>query len=66
MTKMALSSCIGWLDLGEEDQRRAREYLAQFNGDNTLDELGFGSVRDAFADLLADRWRKAKWWKGAY
>lgn len=52
MTGMTLSSCIGWLDLGEEDQRRAREYLAQFNGENTLDELGFGIIRDAFADLF--------------
>jgi hypothetical protein len=43
---------VGWLDLGEDDQRRAREYLSQFNGDNTLDELGFGILRDAFADVF--------------
>src|ERR1035437_1321844 len=43
---------VGWLDLGEEDQRRAREYLSQFNADNTLDELGFGVLRDAFADVF--------------
>ncbi len=43
---------VGWLDLGEDDQRRAREYLAQFNADNTLDELGFGILRDAFADVF--------------
>lgn len=47
-----LSSTIGWLDFGEEDQRRAKEYLAQFKGDNTLDELGFGIIRDALADLF--------------
>ena len=46
------SFCVGWLDFGEEDQRRAREYLSQFNADNTLDELGFGILRDAFADLF--------------
>ncbi len=44
--------CMGWLDLGEDDQRRAREYLSQFNADNTLDELGFGILRDAFADVF--------------
>ena len=43
---------IGWLDFGEDDQRRAREYLSQFNTDNTLDELGFGVLRDAFADVF--------------
>jgi len=46
------SVCVGWLDLGEDDQRRAREYLSQFNADNTLDELGFGILRDAFADVF--------------
>src|SRR5437762_12980930 len=46
------SFCVGWLDLGEDEQRRAREYLSQFNTDNTLDELGFGVLRDAFADVF--------------
>ena len=46
------SVCVGWLDLGEDDQRRARQYLYQFNADNTLDELGFGVLRDAFADVF--------------
>ena len=52
MTGMAQRSSMGWLDFGEEDQRRARDYLAQFKGDNTLDELGFGIIRDALADLF--------------
>lgn len=43
---------IGWLDFGEDDQRRAKEYLAQFKADNTLDELGVGILRDAFADVF--------------
>jgi hypothetical protein len=46
------SAFIGWLDFGEDDQRRAKAYLAQFNSDNTLDELGFGILRDAFADVF--------------
>lgn len=52
MSRMSQSVSVGWLDLGEDDQRRAREYLAQFNADNTLDELGFGILRDAFADVF--------------
>ena len=49
---MALRTSIWWLDFSEEDQRRARKYLAQFKGDTTLDELGFEIIRDAFADLF--------------
>jgi hypothetical protein len=48
----AKNMSIGWLDLNEDDQRRAQEYLRQYNGDNTLDELGFGILRDAFADVF--------------
>jgi len=52
MRSAAQAISIGWLDLGEDDQRRAKEYLSQFNADNTLDELGFGVLRDAFADVF--------------
>jgi hypothetical protein len=52
MSSTAQNLCLGWLDLGEEEQRRAREYLAQFKADNTLDELGVGILRDAFADAF--------------
>ena len=45
---MKQTTYLGWLDLGAEDQRRAREYLSQFNADNTLDELGFGILRDVW------------------
>ncbi len=41
---------IGWLDLGDEDQARARDYLAWFRPEGTVDELGFGIMRDALAD----------------
>jgi hypothetical protein len=41
---------IGWLDLGDEDQARARDYLAGFKTEGTVDELGFGIMRDALAD----------------
>ena len=41
---------VGWLDLGHTCG--ALNFLAQFNADNTLDELGFGVLRDAFAEMF--------------
>jgi hypothetical protein len=41
---------VGWLDLCEEDQRNARAYLTRMKQEGTLDELGFGILRDAFAE----------------
>lgn len=49
MTKTELTSFIGWIDLSEEDQKRARDYLRSLS-EGTLDELGFGIIRDALAD----------------
>lgn len=43
---------IGWLDLSDAEQRRAREYLRQFRAEGTIDELGFGIIRDALADVF--------------
>ena len=44
-------SFIGWLDFSDEDQKRAQDYLRSLS-EGTLDELGFGIIRDAFADLF--------------
>lgn len=44
-----LASFIGWVDFSEEDQKRARDYLRSLS-EGTLDELGFGVIRDALAD----------------
>ena len=35
----------------DEDQKRAQDYLRSLS-EGTLDELGFGIIRDAFADLF--------------
>jgi len=43
---------IGWLDLSDTEQARAREYLRQFRTEGTLDEMGFGIVRDGLADVF--------------
>jgi hypothetical protein len=44
-------SSIGWIDFSDEDQKRAQDYLRSLS-EGTLDELGFGIIRDAFADLF--------------
>jgi hypothetical protein len=44
-------SSIGWIDFSDEDQKRAQDYLNS-QSEGTLDELGFGIIRDAFTDLF--------------
>jgi len=51
MAATELTSFVGWVDLSEEDQKRARDYLRSLS-EGTLDELGFGVIRDSFADLF--------------
>lgn len=41
-----------WLDYSERDRRKMLEVVDLFKEHDTRDELGIGSVRDAFADLL--------------
>ena len=47
-----MSSTLSWLDHSERDRRRALDVIDLFRERETRDELGIGSVRDAFADLL--------------
>jgi len=42
---------LGWVDFSEDDQKRARDYLRALD-EGTVDELGFGIMRDAFADVF--------------
>lgn len=46
------TSSFGWLDHREEDADRMRQVLAAFDDKGTLDSLGIGQIRDAFADML--------------
>ena len=43
-------SSLTWLDYSEADRRRMLEIVDLFRENDTRDELGLGSVRDAFAD----------------
>ncbi len=47
-----LQSSIAWIDFSEEDRRKMMEVVALFKQRDTRDELGLGSIRDAFADLF--------------
>jgi hypothetical protein len=44
------TSLFGWLDHSEAQRRQMLEIVDFFRDKGTLDELGFGSIRDAFSD----------------
>ena len=43
---------LTWLDYSEDERRQAMEVIDLFREEDTRDELGLGTIRDAFADLL--------------
>lgn len=43
-------SALAWLDFAESDRQRAMQVIDLFREKNTVDELGFSPIRDAFAD----------------
>ena len=45
-------SQLGWIDFSSEDRDKVKQALTMMAGRGTLDELGIGQIRDAFADLL--------------
>lgn len=45
-------SSFGWLALDPEQRRRMMEAVDQFRDETTIDDLGFGAIRDSFADAL--------------
>ena len=47
-----MPSTFTWLDTSERDRRRALDVIDLFGRQDTLDELGLGTVRDALSDLL--------------
>lgn len=46
------ASHLSWLDYDERERRRMLDVLDGFREQDTRDELGIGSVRDAISDLL--------------
>ena len=47
-----LSGSLGWLDFSREARKRVVEALSALDEKAAVDELGFGVLRDAFADAL--------------
>lgn len=45
-------SGIGWIDLSEADLQQARQVLASADGEDTVDQLGLGALRDGLSDRL--------------
>jgi hypothetical protein len=45
-------STFVWLDYSEQERRKMLDVVELFREHDTRDELGMGSVRDAFADML--------------
>ena len=47
-----LESSISWLDFAEDDRRKMMEIVSLFKLRETRDELGLGSIRNTFAEML--------------
>ena len=47
-----MPSSFSWLDYSEAERRKALEIADSFKSRDTRDELGIGTVRDAFANIL--------------
>lgn len=47
-----MTSTFTWLDYSEDERRQMLDVIDSFGEQETRDELGLGSVRDAFADLM--------------
>jgi hypothetical protein len=52
MSDYAPASSFGWLDYNEADAQKMREALRAFEEHGTVDSLGLGVIRDAFAEHL--------------
>jgi hypothetical protein len=47
-----MPSQLAWVDFAEEDRQRMLDVVSLFREQGTVDELGIGRIRDAFADHL--------------
>jgi hypothetical protein len=47
-----MTAILAWLDYSERDRKRALDVVGLLREPSTVDELGLGPVRDAFADML--------------
>lgn len=47
-----MPSSFGWVDLTEKDRREMIDIISMFKERETRDELGVGTVRDAFSNYF--------------
>lgn len=47
-----MSSTFAWLDYSDNEKRKMLDVISQFRERDTRDELGIGTVRDAFSDMF--------------
>ena len=47
-----MMSSFTWLDYSEHERRRALDVISLFKYQDTRDELGLASIRDAFAECF--------------
>jgi hypothetical protein len=47
-----MTSLFSWVDHSEQERRQILDAIDLFREQGTVDELGIGTIRDAFADLL--------------
>jgi hypothetical protein len=47
-----MTSTFSWLDFSENERQKVLDAIEVFGRQDTRDELGIGTVRDAFADLF--------------
>ena len=47
-----MASSLSWIDFSAADRERMRRSMALFQDRETRDELGLGTIRDAFSDAL--------------
>ena len=47
-----MASTFSWLDQSDQQRRKVLDMLVMFKERETVDELGLGTIRDAFADIL--------------
>lgn len=47
-----MSSYFSWVDFAEEDRKKMMDVVHLFKEQDTRDELGIGTIRDAFADYF--------------
>ena len=57
-----IMSAFVWLDYSERERRKMLDVVDLFGEHNTRDELGIGSVRDAFADMMPCSFNAAVNW----